>query len=150
MKKASQGILIGALFLTASGLLVKIIGMIYKIPLTNSLGEDGMGYFNAAYTVYTLFFVLSGSGLPIALSLLLSRDLATGHWETAKVRFFVMRKFSALLGFSLFLLLLLLAKPLSVLFGSEKSYLSILAVSPAVWFVSAASAFKGYPVQPAK
>ena len=48
----------GTVALAVSGLLVKFLGMVYKIPLTNLLGDEGMGYFNAAYTVYTLFFVI--------------------------------------------------------------------------------------------
>ena len=134
----------GALLLTVAGLLVKVIGMIYKIPLTNQLGDDGMGYFNTAYTVYTFFFVLSSSGLPTALSLSVSRELASRGEREAKKRYAVMARFSAWLGFSLFLLLCLLARPIAFLLSSPKAYLAILSVSPAIWFITAASAERGF------
>lgn len=144
MLKKAEGVAKGAFFLTLAGLLVKVVGMIYKIPLTNRLGDEGMGYFNAAYTVYTLFFVLSASGFPTALSLSVSGDLAGMGEEAAKRRYRVVRRFLFFFGFGLSFLLFLSAKPLSYLFGSPKAYLAILAVSPAVWFVTASSARRGY------
>ena len=144
MKEKSQGIVKGALFLTVAGLLVKVIGMIYKIPLTNRLGDDGMGYFNAAYTVYTLFFVLSSSGLPTALSLSVAKDLATKGEAEARTRYHVTARFCALLGLVLSLILFLFAKPLAWLLGSIKAYLAIVSVAPALFFVTAASAMRGY------
>lgn len=144
MLKKAEGVAKGAFFLTLAGLLVKVIGMIYKIPLTNRLGDEGMGYFNAAYTVYTLFFVLSSSGFPTALSLSVSGDLAGMGEDAAKRRYRVVRRFLFFFGFVLSCLLFLSAKPLSYLFGSPKAYLAILAVSPAVWFVTASSARRGY------
>ncbi len=144
MKKSADGVVKGALFLTAAGLFVKVIGMIYKIPLTNRLGDDGMGYFNAAYTVYTFFFVLSSSGLPTALSLSVAKDLAGESQNRAYARFLMMKRFSFILGISLFLLLFLLAKPFALMLGSRDAYLSLLAVSPSLWFVTAASVYRGY------
>ena len=73
----------GAVVLAMAGIFVKVLGMIYKIPLTNLLGDEGMGYFNAAYTIYTLFFVLATSGMPVALSLLISESLARGEEKRA-------------------------------------------------------------------
>ena len=143
-KRAADGIVRGALILTVAGFLVKIIGMIYKIPLTNRLGDDGMGYFNTAYTVYTFFFVLSSSGLPTALALSVAKDLGEGNEDAAYARFLGIRRFCTLLGISLSALLLLTAKLLSGLFGSRGAYLSLLAISPALWFVTAASVYRGY------
>ena len=66
------GILGGTLLLTLSVLLVKILGVIFKIPLAAYLGDQGMGYFNSAYSIYTLFYMLSTSGLPVALAVMVS------------------------------------------------------------------------------
>ena len=48
MRKCADGAFKGALFLTLAGLFAKLVGMVYKIPLTNRLGEEGMGFFNTA------------------------------------------------------------------------------------------------------
>ncbi len=69
----------GVLLLTVSTVLVKIIGLVYKIPMLSYLGSEGMGYFNSAYEIYALFCVISTAGLPVALSVLISAALATGE-----------------------------------------------------------------------
>jgi len=56
-----------AAIISVSNLLVKLIGVLYKIPLTNILG-DGMGIFTAAYSIYAMLFMISTSGLPVAKS----------------------------------------------------------------------------------
>jgi len=53
MKKGSRTFLSGVLVLTLANLITKVIGLIFKIPLTNMLGNEGMGYFNTAYQIYT-------------------------------------------------------------------------------------------------
>ena len=59
--------------LALSGIIVKLIGVCYKIPLMRLIGAQGMGYFNTAYDVYALLCIISTSGLPIAISVLISR-----------------------------------------------------------------------------
>ena len=54
------------MLLTASGLVVKLAGLFFKLPLTTLIGEEGMGYFNTAYTLFVWFYTLSTSGLPTA------------------------------------------------------------------------------------
>ena len=56
------GMIGGALSLTVSAVVVKIIGLIYKIPISSILGDEGMGYFNSAYTVYAFFYLLCTAG----------------------------------------------------------------------------------------
>ena len=72
-KKREESFTAGVVLLTASALIVKLIGVCYKIPLVNLLGAQGMGYFNAAYDVYALLCVISTTGLPVAVSILMSR-----------------------------------------------------------------------------
>ena len=50
-----KNILTGALTLAISVIIVKVIGFVYKLPLSYILGDEGMGYFNTAYTVFTFF-----------------------------------------------------------------------------------------------
>ena len=55
-----------ALSLTISALIVKILGVVYKVPLSYMLDDRGMGYFNTAYGIYSMFYILSSSGIPKA------------------------------------------------------------------------------------
>ena len=71
-KNALSGIASGVFLLSLSTFAVKIIGLAYKIPMLSLLGAEGMGYFNSAYEIYALMCVISTSGLPTALSILIS------------------------------------------------------------------------------
>ena len=76
--KVENGFLKGAASLSLAALLVKVLGVAYKIPLYHILGDDGMGYFNTAYTVYIFFFLICTAGVPKAITLLVSESVAKG------------------------------------------------------------------------
>ena len=134
----------GTVALAVSGLLVKFLGMVYKIPLTNLLGDEGMGYFNAAYTVYTLFFVIATSGLPVALSLLVSESVAKGDERAAGKLYQTAARLFLTVGFFGMLLMALPARRLARLLGADNAAAGILAVSPTLLFMTYAGALRGY------
>ena len=59
-----------------SGIVVKVIGAFFSIPLANLYGADGNDIFISAYYVYTAMYVISSAGLPVAVSRLVARSLA--------------------------------------------------------------------------
>ena len=67
-----NGIISGALTMTIATLLVKLLGLGYKIPLSYILSNEGLGYFNSAYTVYSFFYLISVAGVPKAVTIILS------------------------------------------------------------------------------
>jgi stage V sporulation protein B len=139
-----HALLSGALVLALAGAVVKIIGLVYKIPLTNLIKSEGMGYFNSAYTIYTFFYMLSTAGLPVAISMLVSQARTLGNrarvkkiFSTASVMFFAV---GALGSLAMFFFADFFAKIL----GNPSAALSIKAISPTLFFVSAISVFRGY------
>ena len=72
----TNGFVQGALVLGIANLIVKIIGAFFKIPLTNLIGDDGMGYFNIAYQIYTFMFIVATAGFPIAISKMVAESTA--------------------------------------------------------------------------
>ena len=83
MKKQTKsavnaGFVQGAAILGIAGLLVKIIGAVYRIPLANIVGESGMAYYEVAYPYYSWLLVISSAGLPTAISKLVSERIALG------------------------------------------------------------------------
>ena len=70
-----QNVLNGAMILVVATALVKIIGAIYKIPLTGIIGSLGRGYFASAYNIYTPVYAISMAGLPVAVSAIVSKSL---------------------------------------------------------------------------
>ena len=62
--------------LAAAAVLTKIIGVVYRIPLTNILGDEGNGFYGYAYQVYAIALMISSFSLPTAVSKLVSIRLA--------------------------------------------------------------------------
>ena len=67
-KSFGQSVAKGSAILLIANLTVKIIGALFKIPLQHLIGDEGMGYFNAAYNIYAGLFVVATAGLPVAIS----------------------------------------------------------------------------------
>ena len=134
----------GVLLLTLSTLLVKVIGLIYKIPMLTYLGSEGMGYFNSAYEIYALFCVISTAGLPVALSVLISGALARG--EDAQVGRIYRAAMAIFILVGLFgsAVMWLFARQFCSMIKSENAYACILSISPTVFLVCVSSALRGY------
>ena len=71
MQRKKQSFFKGAFILSVAALIVKLLGAIFKIPLANILGGDGMGYFSTAYDLYMPVYVISNAGLPVAIARIL-------------------------------------------------------------------------------
>ena len=132
----------GAASLSLAALLVKILGVAYKIPLSHILGDDGMGYFNTAYTVYTFFFLLCTAGVPKAIAILISensksKNSSTGALlKTAKHTFIIT-------GTALAVLFAFTAFPISGLIGNKRAAFAMITIAPAIPFIAGASVYRG-------
>ena len=62
----------GTLALSISVILTKLLGVAFKVPLSYVLGDEGMGYFNTAYAIYGLFYILCTAGVPKSITLVIS------------------------------------------------------------------------------
>lgn len=138
-----RGIWNGAAWLAFSTVFVKVMGLLYKIPLSHILTDEGMGYFNAAYTVYSLLYLLGTAGVPKAITVLISGCISDE--ENNKERIFkVASGFFLMIGFLLFALLFFLSKPIAFWIGSPNAYPTVLLISPCLLFVSVAGVYRGY------
>ena len=82
MSKRNEFIAQGSILAIAS-ILVRIIGMIYRIPMTAIIGDEGNGLYSYAYSVYTILLLLSSYSLPLAVSKMVSARIATGNYRNA-------------------------------------------------------------------
>ncbi|MBK5263072.1 MAG: oligosaccharide flippase family protein, partial [Peptostreptococcaceae bacterium] len=73
----------GAAILGVAGLLVQVMGAIFRIPLANIIGDEGMGYYQTAYPIYVFLLVFSTNGAPAAISKMTSERIALGHYGEA-------------------------------------------------------------------
>jgi stage V sporulation protein B len=122
----------------------KFIGALYRIPLTNIIGAEGMGVYQLIFPIYSFLLSTSSGALPIAVSMLVSSRIATGGKEEA--RKLITAAMSALLmtGILLSIALIALAKPIGRLQGSEDTTLGYVAIAPAIFFVSGIAVLRGW------
>lgn len=138
----SRGVLGNASLLAVTAIFVKFMGLMYKIPLSHILSDEGMGYFNAAYTIYSFLYLLGSAGVPKAITVLMSGSVGNIETERRKI-FNVATRFFLLLSLFLFLLLFIFSKSLAFWIGSPESYPTILMISPCLLFVALNGIYRG-------
>jgi len=142
--KKQNTLISGVVILTISNLLVKMAGLLFKIPMNFIVGDTGMGYYNSAYSIYTLFYMLSTSGLPIALSVMVSECRSTGKLYAAKRIYRTAMALFAFGGLFSCALMFFAAEELSNLISSDKSALSVMVAAPTMFFICVSSALRGF------
>ena len=75
-KKAGPNFIVQGSILAVAGIIVRLIGMLYRIPLANYIGDEGNGYYSAAYNIYSILLILSSYSMPVAVSKMVSARLA--------------------------------------------------------------------------
>lgn len=135
----------GALVLTVAGVIVKLLGAVYRIPLYSILGDVGMGLFMAVYPVYSMMLSISTAGVPVAVSKMVAERLAHGNFKGAHQVFRVAIGLMAASGLLVTGVLLLGAKyyTANILKTPEALY-PLLAIAPSVTLFAIKSVFRGF------
>lgn len=134
----------GAAVLAAGVVAVKVIGAIYKIPLYNILGPEGNAIFTNAYNIYAALLTVSTTGLPVALSKMVSEATALGRENQARRIFRVSAATFLALGVLSFGLMWFGNEWCAGMLNKPLAALGIRTLAPAVVCVGALSAFRGY------
>ena len=134
----------GVAVLTLSTVLVKLIGLFYKIPMLHYLGSEGMGYFNAAYEWYATLCVISTAGLPLAGSMLIVEARAAGSTQAVRLIERRMLGLFFVLGTVGTLVLFFGAPWIAALIGSPDTRYALMAVAPTLFFSCLSGAYRGY------
>ena len=82
-KRAADFVVQGSI-LAMAGILVRIIGMLYRMPLNDIIGKQGNGYYTSAYNVYNILLILSSYSMPVAISKMISSRLARGEYDNCR------------------------------------------------------------------
>ena len=144
-KQEGQNFLQGTAILAMATALVKIMGAVYKIPLNAIIGEQGFGYFNTAYDVYNVLLMISTTGLPVAVSRMISQAQALENYAQIRKIYSVSMKVFLTIGVIGTLVMLVFCKPLSVMVTTnENSWAAIAALSPCVLLICIVSAHRGF------
>ena len=147
MEKNKRSFIKGAAILGIAGLIVKIIGAFYRIPLTNILqrGEyDGMIYYATAYPYYSWLLVISSAGFPTAISKLVSERVAVGDRKGATAVFKTAFRLLLIIGIVTTALLTAGSPLIARLADVPGATYSLMALAPSLLIVSIMCAYRGY------
>lgn len=82
-KRGSSNFLVQGIILAAAGIIVRIIGMFYRIPLADILGDEGNGYYSSAFSIYSILLIVSSYSLPTAVSKMVAVRLARKEYNNS-------------------------------------------------------------------
>ena len=136
----------GVLALMVSQVLIKVLGLVYKLYLTNKegFGDAGNAIYNAGFQIYALLLTISSIGVPNAVSKLVSERLSVGDSKGAHRIFKIAFATFGFIGLAGTLFLLFGAKRIAGLMGIPEAEMTLVALSPSVFFVAIISVIRGF------
>lgn len=136
--------LAGALILAIAGILSKVIGMFYRIPLQEIVGDNGLGLYQEVYPLYLTFLILATAGVPVALSRVIAEALAEG--KQGSVGQILARSMVMMGGIGIVLFALLYASSplIAKLMGNPHLIEPIRAISLSLLFVPLIAVIRGF------
>lgn len=137
MFSQKQSFIKGAIIISLGGFISKILGAVYRIPLTAFLGGEGMGIYQMVYPLYCILLTVSASGIPTGIARLISAGTGAGAERKAFTLYGVIGAVGTLIMFAL-------SAPLASIQGEGAIKLCCIMLCPSVFFVSILSVIRGY------
>ena len=147
MKKKKESLIKGIIYLLFSQIFIKVVGLVYKLYLTNKngFGDEGNAVYSSGFQIYALLLAFSSTGVPSAISKLVAERLAVGDSKGAhkifKIAFITFAFFGGIGSILLFMGAKIIAKDWIQM--PEAEY-SLIDLSPSIFFVSIIAVFRGY------
>ena len=139
-KSVAKGISV----LGISGIICKVVGVLFSIPLARILGDKGLGLFQTVFPAYNLLLTLSSAGLPVAVSRMVAHYLAKEEPQNASRVFRIALQILFVIGLTFSLMMFFSNHLLVSLVGVEEASLGFRVIAPCVFIVCLLSAFRGY------
>lgn len=134
----------GTTILAVAGIVVKVMGAFFRLPLVNWIGDTGMANYSPAYYIYAFLVILATSGLPVAISKMVSESIAIGNHYQAHRVFKLSTTLMCVMGLIFFILLFCFAPQIASLMNNPDAALGMRVIAPALLLVPIMAAFRGY------
>ena len=145
-----QGFVQGAMILSVSLIIVKLLGFIYKVILQNIIEENGMAYHNAAYNMFAVILTIATAGLPVAIARVIASNTEQNNYKNIVKIKKIAIKICGTMGLLGTIATLILAYPSTRIkvngntFINEHAIYAVLTIAPAIFFICLMSAYRGY------
>ena len=142
--RAKDKLLLQGSILAAAGIITKLIGFIYRIPMANILGNQGNGIYSVAFGIYNIALTLSSYSLPLAVSKLVSAKLAREEYRNVRKVFTISLIFGAIVGMIACIMLWFGADFLEQLYHRKGLALPLRVLAPTTLAVAILGVFRGF------
>ncbi|MCR5509024.1 MAG: polysaccharide biosynthesis protein [Lachnospiraceae bacterium] len=131
--------------LAITGVISRIIGLVYRIPLQKKIGDSGMGYYSAAFQIYSIMLIISSYSLPTAVSKLVAMRAAKGQYKNAKRILHGAMLFAVITGGAACFIVLFGADTMaSNIMNLPKSAIALRVLAPTLLIVAVMGVLRGY------
>ena len=144
MDKNGSKLISGALILGGGAFIAKVLGAVYRIPLTKIIGGTGLGLYQMVFPVYALLLDLSGAGVPNAMAKLISAERGADKEIYARKILKVSLIFFAAVGAVLSFITAVFSGAFSIAQGNGNARLAYIALAPSIFLVCLICCFRGY------
>ncbi len=142
--KKSDFLVQGSILAIAS-IIVRLIGLLYRLPLTNIIGDEGMGYYSQAFSIYNIALILSSYSLPLAVSKLVATRLAKKEYRNSYRIFLCSLAFAVIVGTIMSLIVFFGADFLAtVIFKTPGSAIPLKILAPTIFVFAVMGVLRGY------
>ncbi|MCR5734764.1 MAG: polysaccharide biosynthesis protein [Lachnospiraceae bacterium] len=143
-KKSSNFIVQGGI-LAFAGIISRIIGLSYRIPLQKTIGDSGMGYYSAAFQIYSIMLIISSYSLPVAVSKLIAARIAREQYTNAKRLLRCALVFATVTGAAACMIVLFGADVMaSTIMSLPRSAIALRVLAPALFVVALMGVLRGF------
>ena len=143
VKDNNKNFLLHGSILAIAGLIVRFIGLLYRIPMVSIIGATGNGYYTSAYSIYSFFLILSSYSFPNSISKLISQRLANDRYKDIKKLISVSFLLAFLIGILMFCIMFFGARVIALSFQKEKLVFALRALAPTLFIMAFLSVIRG-------
>ena len=130
--------------LAMAGVIARLIGLIYRVPMQRTIGDAGMGYYSAAFQIYSLMLIISSYSLPVAVSKLIAGYTARDEYKNAKRIYNCSMLFACFTGGITCLIVFFCADFLAGLIKLPKSAIALRILAPTLLVVAMMGVMRGF------
>lgn len=138
-----QKFLMQGSILAIAGIFVRLIGLFYRIPMNAIIGTEGNGYYTSAYSVYSLFLILSSYSFPTAISKVISARLANGRFLDVKNVIKVSLLLALLVGSIMFSVMFFGSRGIAIILRKPLLHFALEALAPTLFIMAFLGVFRG-------
>jgi stage V sporulation protein B len=142
--KREQSFLYATLVLGVSTVLVKVLGAIFRIPISNLIGASGMGYFSTAYDIFMPIYSLAMAGLPVAVARIIAEQVAQKKYKDARKTFKITKYAFWVTGIVGLALMFIMAYVVTAVASNPRALPAAIVIAPSILFCCIMSAYRGY------